>query len=77
MLQYSIIKPMLCLKPEDRPEAKALKKDLEECICRLNAHEIDGHSSRSVWSSKGEKKKSQIIAIRCASCPTNVYKDGF
>uniref|UniRef100_A0A671VK55 Eukaryotic translation initiation factor 2-alpha kinase 2 n=1 Tax=Sparus aurata TaxID=8175 RepID=A0A671VK55_SPAAU len=46
--QSFIIKPMLCLKPEDRPEAKALKKDLEECICRLNAHEIDGHSSRSV-----------------------------
>ena len=77
MLQYKIIKPMLCVKPEDRPEAKALKKDLEECVCRLNTQEIDGRGRRSVWSSKGEKKKSQIIAIRRTSCPTNVYKVGF
>lgn len=34
--QYLMIKPMLCVKPEDRPEARDLKTDLEECTRRLN-----------------------------------------
>uniref|UniRef100_A0A3P8U7Y0 Protein kinase domain-containing protein n=1 Tax=Amphiprion percula TaxID=161767 RepID=A0A3P8U7Y0_AMPPE len=34
-LQYQIIRSMLCMKPEDRPEASQLKKEFEDCAHAL------------------------------------------
>ncbi|XP_070833340.1 interferon-induced, double-stranded RNA-activated protein kinase-like [Chaetodon trifascialis] len=34
--EYKIIKPMLCFKPNDRPEAEELKRALEKCTRRNN-----------------------------------------
>ncbi|XP_041804000.1 interferon-induced, double-stranded RNA-activated protein kinase-like [Chelmon rostratus] len=46
--EYIIIKPMLCVKPEDRPEASKVKTDFEECTCRNSTQEIVPGGSRSV-----------------------------
>ncbi|CAK6951767.1 eukaryotic translation initiation factor 2-alpha kinase 3-like [Scomber scombrus] len=46
--ERDIIKSMLCVNPEDRPEASKLKEDLEELIHRLNRKEIMRHGSRTV-----------------------------
>ncbi|XP_034753610.1 eukaryotic translation initiation factor 2-alpha kinase 3-like [Etheostoma cragini] len=42
--EHLIIRPMLCVKPEERPEASQLKTDLE----RLNAEEIMRRGNRSM-----------------------------
>ncbi|XP_053188621.1 eukaryotic translation initiation factor 2-alpha kinase 3-like [Scomber japonicus] len=46
--ERDIIKSMLCVNPEDRPEASKLKEDLEELIHRLNRTEIMRRGSRTV-----------------------------
>ncbi|XP_042357561.1 interferon-induced, double-stranded RNA-activated protein kinase-like isoform X2 [Plectropomus leopardus] len=46
--EYIIIRPMLCEKPAERPEACKLKMDLEECSRKLNADEIVRRGSRTV-----------------------------
>ncbi|XP_005473989.1 interferon-induced, double-stranded RNA-activated protein kinase [Oreochromis niloticus] len=38
--EYIIIRSMLSMKPEDRPEASKIITDLEECSQKLNAEEI-------------------------------------
>ncbi|XP_070772633.1 interferon-induced, double-stranded RNA-activated protein kinase-like [Enoplosus armatus] len=43
-----IIRPMLCVKPGDRPEAGKLKTDLEEFTQRLKTQEIVRRGSRTV-----------------------------
>nr|XP_019954247.1 PREDICTED: interferon-induced, double-stranded RNA-activated protein kinase-like [Paralichthys olivaceus] len=46
--ESQIIKSMLCLKPEDRPEAGKLKKDIEECTYKFTTLKNKPHESYSV-----------------------------
>ncbi len=39
---------MLCVKPEERPEASKVKTGLEDCTHRLDAQEIVCRGSRTV-----------------------------
>ncbi|GLD56160.1 uncharacterized protein AKAME5_000854700 [Lates japonicus] len=45
---YMIIRSMLSVKPEDRPEASQLKADLEQYAARLNTQAIERRGSRTV-----------------------------
>lgn len=38
--EYNIIRPMLSMNPEDRPEASEVITDLEECAKQINAEEM-------------------------------------
>ncbi len=44
LLQNRIVKSMLWVKPEDRPEASQLKVDLEECSRTLELKKIERDS---------------------------------
>lgn len=48
LFQNQIIKSMLCVKPEDRPEASKLKMDLEECARILTMHKNMHHDNKTV-----------------------------
>ncbi|XP_050932597.1 uncharacterized protein LOC108885817 [Lates calcarifer] len=46
--EYMIIRTMLSVKPEDRPEASQLTTDLEQYAARLNTQAIERRGSRTV-----------------------------
>lgn len=48
-LQNHIIRSMLCVKPEDRPEASNLKLELEDCSCKLMMLKDLRRESKTVW----------------------------
>lgn len=67
-----MIKPMLCVKPEDRPEARDLKTDLEECTRRLNTQKIERCGIKTIWLSKEEKNHCNLFR----RYPIYLDKDG-
>lgn len=53
VLQSQIIKSMLCVKSEDRPEASKVKTELEEYAHALSAQKNMHRDSKSVWLRRG------------------------
>lgn len=59
---------MLCVKPEDRPDASKVKMDLEELARELKNVQ---HASKSVWLSQGNAQtidKSNTSMTICRVC---------
>ncbi|KAF7669152.1 hypothetical protein LDENG_00243260 [Lucifuga dentata] len=46
--EYKIIKSMLCAKPEDRPEARKVRTDLEECDHMINPEKNPNWDSKTI-----------------------------
>lgn len=69
LLQSQIIRSMLSMKPEDRPEASELKNDVEECKRLFMQLKNMKRQSNTVWSLQGSTKIVSVMIRNSSSYP--------